>query len=54
MKESPGLSSVTSDTSLEKLKGINPDEWNNVPIPVTSAMKIVVDELKEVKMNIKN
>lgn len=33
---------------------IQPDEWNNVPLPVTSAFKTIIKELSTVVMNLGN
>ena len=31
--------------TIENLKTVRPDEWNNVPIPVTEAIKVLVNEV---------
>ena len=38
--------------SVKNLRAINPDEWNNVPIPVTSSIKTIVAELTTACMKI--
>jgi|APSaa5957512535_1039671.scaffolds.fasta_scaffold621760_1 hypothetical protein len=38
-------SSVFGAGTLENLRHIRPDEWNNIPLPVTEAIKIIVNEM---------
>ena len=34
---------------LTNLNKIAPETWNNIPLPLTEAVKIMVDELREIK-----
>ena len=32
-----------------KLDTITPESWNNIALPLTEAVKIIIEELKEIK-----
>ena len=34
-----------SHATVENLKSVKPDEWNNVAIPVTEAIKVLLNEV---------
>ena len=34
-----------SNATVENLKNVKPDEWNNVAIPVTEAIKVLLNEV---------
>ena len=38
--------------SIQNLREIKPDDWNNVPIPVTASIKTIVAELTTACMKI--
>jgi hypothetical protein len=36
---------ISGNLDPQKLKEINPDEWNNIPLPVCTAIKIIIEQL---------
>jgi len=41
--------SMLAEDANAKLDKITPESWNNIALPLTEAVKIIIEELKEVK-----